>query len=204
MQPSVKVLQVNTIPDSDSCQLMFLNNSPIDYTSHASVSSLNTSCGADSFMLRDSVCDEVTNNKKCLFDGGDCCLEIKDTTLCQNCSCILTVEPKKLHQTFSELQIKPPNKPGKIDKAIEDWTVKVDDVISGQVCAVFCLDSEKGDTVNAWQYQENKRGCKCGWIKSTICPEDLVQTDWKLDSVRNLTQSPFIMLERTLPCSKAL
>ncbi len=30
-------------------------------------------CGANSFMLRDGVCDELTNNAKCHWDGGDCC-----------------------------------------------------------------------------------------------------------------------------------
>ncbi len=42
-------------------------------------------CGADSFMLRDGVCDELTNTALCHWDGGDCCLDksIKDTTLCQ-------------------------------------------------------------------------------------------------------------------------
>ncbi len=42
-------------------------------------------CGADSFMLRDGVCDELTNNETCHYDGGDCCLDRdqKDTTLCR-------------------------------------------------------------------------------------------------------------------------
>ncbi len=42
-------------------------------------------CGADSFMLRDGVCDEATNNEKCLYDGGDCCLSRgkKGESLCK-------------------------------------------------------------------------------------------------------------------------
>ncbi len=31
-------------------------------------------CGADSFMLNDGLCDEITNNELCHWDGGDCCL----------------------------------------------------------------------------------------------------------------------------------
>ncbi len=42
-------------------------------------------CGAENFMLRDGVCDEPTNNERCHWDGGDCCLDktLKDDTLCQ-------------------------------------------------------------------------------------------------------------------------
>ncbi len=46
-------------------------------------------CGADSFMLRDGACDELTNTEKCHWDGGDCCLDIslKDESLCQVSKC---------------------------------------------------------------------------------------------------------------------
>ncbi len=42
-------------------------------------------CGADSFMLRDGVCDEATNNERCHYDGGDCCLDrsVKNSALCK-------------------------------------------------------------------------------------------------------------------------
>ncbi len=42
-------------------------------------------CGADSFMLRDGVCDEATNNELCLWDGGDCCVDRskKGTSFCK-------------------------------------------------------------------------------------------------------------------------
>ncbi len=42
-------------------------------------------CETLNFMLRDGVCDKVTNNEECNWDGGDCCLDIslKDETLCQ-------------------------------------------------------------------------------------------------------------------------
>ncbi len=33
-------------------------------------------------MIGDGVCDEVTNNERCLFDGGDCCKEDKSMTTC--------------------------------------------------------------------------------------------------------------------------
>ncbi len=155
-------------------------------------------------MLRDAVCDEVTNNPTCLFDGGDCCLELKDTTLCQNCSCIMHVEPKKLHQKFIELEIKPLVNPHEFESAIGRWTVKVEDVISAQVCAVLCLEHDKADHINAWHFWENgRRTCGCGWIRSTLCPENLVKMEGRLLSVEKLsTNDTFVMLDKTLPCCK--
>ncbi len=38
-------------------------------------------------LINDGVCDEVANIADCLFDGGDCCLEDKDTKYCQDCEC---------------------------------------------------------------------------------------------------------------------
>ncbi len=50
---------------------------------------LRFGCQADTFMIRDGVCDEATNLEACNFDGGDCCLDNKDITLCKQCSCKL-------------------------------------------------------------------------------------------------------------------
>ncbi len=37
--------------------------------------------------MSDHVCDDVTNTKACFFDGGDCCLEDKETIYCTDCLC---------------------------------------------------------------------------------------------------------------------
>ena len=47
----------------------------------------SSGCDADSFMIRDGVCDEITNTERCLYDGGDCCKEDKSTELCNVCTC---------------------------------------------------------------------------------------------------------------------
>ena len=33
---------------------------------------ISQGCGSKSFMIRDGVCDQTTNNEVCLFDGGNC------------------------------------------------------------------------------------------------------------------------------------
>ncbi len=171
-------------------------------SSGESVSPIDTSCGADSFMLRDAVCDEATNNAICQYDGGDCCLEIKDTTLCKNCSCIMSVDPRKLLQEFMDLEIKPIEKAEKINATIESWTVTIDDVISIEVCAVVCLGHDKRDSLNAWHYKENEHVCNCGWIDSVPCPEHLVSLNWAPTTLTDLTIGTYIQMKKLVPCGK--
>ena len=47
------------------------------------------SCTGNSFLIGDLVCDDVANTEMCLFDGGDCCLQNIDTSLCLDCTCKL-------------------------------------------------------------------------------------------------------------------
>ena len=35
----------------------------------------------------DGFCDDSTNDGRCDFDGGDCCLPNKNTTFCSYCFC---------------------------------------------------------------------------------------------------------------------
>ena len=48
---------------------------------------LDNKCSKNSFLIGDGVCDDITNTKRCLFDGGDCCLSRKNTKLCIDCTC---------------------------------------------------------------------------------------------------------------------
>ena len=160
----------------------------------------NTSCGANSFMLRDLVCDETTNTEICLYDGGDCCLEIKDTKLCHNCSCILLIDSEILLEQFADSETKPFKDPDMVELAIEKWIVMVLDVVSRQVCAKLCLDHDKQDQINAWHYLESLQICKCGWIESTPCAEHLVTLDWNLTEISDLTHNVYLQMEKTIPC----
>ncbi len=159
-------------------------------------------------MLRDAVCDEATNAAVCLFDGGDCCLEFKATHLCKNCSCILTVDSKKLIEQFKSLGIRPLKNPGEFKSVIQkDIDITVEDVISGPVCAVLCLDSEReADSINSWEYRQSQKTCQCGWIESTMYSNDLVIKDWTLTNVTaNLTMfNTFVQLNKTIPRSNCI
>ncbi len=161
-------------------------------------------------MLRDSVCDEATNTELCRYDGGDCCLEIKDTTMCRNCSCILAVDADRLKDQFNDLLIKPVRKSiandiQQVNNAIKDWIVSVDEVVSGHVCAVLCLDHDQENSINAWRYNNNAQVCKCGWVSSMLCPEEtLVKPDWKLRDLGNLLKYNIYMeLRKTVFCGKS-
>ncbi len=157
-------------------------------------------------MLRDSVCDDPSNIARCLYDGGDCCLENKDRTLCKYCTCILEVDHEELMEKFDELTIKPSENPESLDNAIgSSWTVEVEDVITSQVCTVLCLDHKRVDELNAWHYESINRICRCGWVESNLCPETMVVHNWTFDNtVQLLTSSDnvYVQLEKTVPCSK--
>ena len=38
--------------------------------------------------IGDGMCDDTNNNVPCLFDGGDCCLEVVITDYCTDCLCL--------------------------------------------------------------------------------------------------------------------
>ncbi len=158
----------------------------------------NSTC-LESFMLRDSVCDEATNTELCLYDGGDCCLDAKDTTLCRNCSCILTVDPDVVESQFAALDIKPHKNSVSIDNRI----VQVEDVISAPVCAVLCLDHDLAENINSWIYRKIEKICECGWIQSVQCPENTVLDAWNWYNVSDLAEHlSFVQLNKTVPCGE--
>ncbi len=90
----------------------------------------------------------------------------------------------------------------------ESWTINVDKVLSSQVCAVLCLDHDKANQINAWQYQEPGQLCNCGWIESMECPEQMVASNLTLNN-RSLTNAAlgsnvFVQLEKTVSCGKPI
>ncbi len=162
-------------------------------------------------MLRDSVCDEATNNARCFFDGGDCCLEFKDETLCKNCSCILAVDPGELLHQLDQLQVKPLiNYPSEyLDDANNgEWSILVDDVVSSPVCALLCLaHTEKAEQMNAWLYDRDSLTCRCTWLESRFCPDNFAQLDGSWTNSTNWRselnkKTAFLQLRKVIPCRK--
>lgn len=47
----------------------------------------------------DGKCDDYTNTQSCDFDGGDCCLEYKDTTYCTECACKTEDDEEEIEPT---------------------------------------------------------------------------------------------------------
>ena len=92
-------------------------------------------------MMRDGVCDERANIARCLFDGGDCCLENKIKANCDYCPCMLDIDQKNLENQFRELNIKPVKEHESLESFIESWTVEVEHVVSEQVSEQVALYS---------------------------------------------------------------
>ncbi len=120
-------------------------------------------------MIRDGVCDELTNTAKCLYDGGDCCLDFhkKDTTLCRECTCQLTVDILEMQSLFSATGVKRFQDPDDFPKLILASTHVAEDVGSIEVCSSLCLGEIVAEKpVNGWGYNSGSRICTCAWLKS--------------------------------------
>ncbi len=159
-------------------------------------------------MMRDGVCDDASNIAICLYDGGDCCKENKDKTLCGKCACMLDIDHEELANKFTTLEIKPVEDPAKLAVQIEEWTVEVEDVVSWNVCAVLCLNHPGANELNTWHYQYDELLCKCGWVHSFQCPEKIVSQNWAMrismnESVSDIDSISFntsVQLNKTVSC----
>ncbi len=132
-----------------------------------------TRCGAESFMMRDGVCDEFTNKEECLFDGGDCCLDRSkiDTSMCRDCTCKTTVDHGNLQTIFKASEVMRLLDPLDFQRSILRTEKTVAEVLELEVCTAICLDSEMETMVNGWIYNAKTRTCTCSWLKSTVCIE---------------------------------
>ncbi len=174
-------------------------------TTRSNVQGDKTACGADSFMLRDGVCDETSNIAKCLYDGGDCCKENKDESLCLDCTCRLEVNIAELEKQFNALEIHPIEDMESLQVATVGscgWTIEVKEVLNMSVCSVPCLEHEEADEVNAWHYQGGI--CRCGWIESKYCPENMVNKNWTtgIENGGFLDHMAYVQLNKTVGCGR--
>ncbi len=126
-------------------------------------------CRLDSYMIKDSVCDEVTNIEACLFDGGDCCLEKKNEDLCHNCMCKMSLDLSYIKSRFVEQDVRRFRDDGQFRKLIQLRAKMVKDVENVNTCSMLCLDD--GDLegkINSWLFNLTSRACKCTWINTIM------------------------------------
>ncbi len=179
-------------------------------------------CSANSFMINDGICDELTNSKRCLFDGGDCCRQEKSTPLCEVCTCKLDTNATQLRMDFESQDVI--LFPNGFDYPSQELAsvAKIEDVESIEVCSRICMDSAtkslmdgwrilKGPKtaawrpdVNAWLFQANGT-CHCLTMLTPFCQSD--NTSLVDPGQENLNElgGPtlmFVQRSKTIPCCK--
>ncbi len=168
---------------------------------------VDNGCGADSFMIRDGVCDEATNNERCLFDGGDCCLDVhkKETSLCRTCTCELLTQDDQLEKSFQELDVRQLKRAEDFSNLILTMSHLTTDVTSKGVCTTLCLIGDLADKVNGWSYDNVTRTCTCAWLESTECIQDVLSENKTLSPHEQSEEfQAYIQMTKFLNCSKPL
>ncbi len=168
---------------------------------------VTTGCGQNSFMINDGVCDEVANVKRCLYDGGDCCLEEKATHLCKVCTCKIEIDEQQLEIDFDNHRVRV-FADGNNFTSVKERVIKtVEEVVSIDVCSVICLDKEHNSRSNAWIFIKESEQCQCALVETTICYDN---NDRNL-SIKPFKRDPgylsqesvaFVQLDKTVPCGK--
>ncbi len=162
-----------------------------------------TGCSADSFMIRDGVCDEITNIERCLYDGGDCCLAEKDTALCKVCTCDLVVEKDELQERILEVNLAKLENVDDFERLTKVSSMVVEDVVSLEVCSMVCLDRDLDNVANAWKYDKVGRTCECSWITSdSLCLTEVsLSHSHQFEILEHVEQdAAFIQKEKIVSC----
>ncbi len=160
-------------------------------------------CSANSFMIGDGVCDEITNTERCVYDGGDCCLEDKQTHICRKCTCHMDFDESKLNVELDDFEAAIYSS----DDIGRFLIVKhVVDVASKMTCSALCFDAMKNGRVeidSILYFQSSvSRNCSCASFESCLnashwqtISDELHVTLLKDTEVVGLTK-------KFLPCSK--
>ena len=158
-------------------------------------------CSASSFLIGDGVCDEITNNARCLFDNRDCCRQEKITRLCQNCTCILEVDQMDLNGKLKDNQVKIYAGSESSEQKVFDDVYTVEEVASKWVCYILCLEMKP--EVNSWTFTEaNNNTCICSAMRGCYSNQDLITIhDYRTDIGSDLVL-PYLVLSAIPICSK--
>ncbi len=169
-------------------------------------------CSANSFLINDGVCDEVTNNALCLYDGKDCCRQIKLTHYCQDCTCRLSDTDNIILEKLLEAQVYKHTSESDSESNLK--TIKiVEEVKSPRVCGILCIDEvEENPAIDSLTFTKEQGFflCKCTSYHScltnkieaamtnvTMLPDSLSET-----SDPDPPLEIFMMMARIVNCCK--
>ncbi len=157
-------------------------------------------------MLKDGVCDEVTNIERCLYDGGDCCSDKKDTNLCSTCSCKIDFDQNALHELYKDLKVQAFENIADFDELFTDIQKSVDDVETMDTCSYICMDESLLDLVNSWSYNFDTEQCQCTWvdIDASLCSKNVITeaiSDYEPE-VWYSFKVGMLRLHDTIPCGR--
>ncbi len=181
-------------------------------------------CSSNSFMINDGVCDELTNNQRCLFDGGDCCRQEKSTELCSVCTCRLDATTNEIKADYLAQEVNLYLDVEGFQKQKRITVATVEDVESHWICSRICMDVTTAsnvddwdivrnqktniwrDTVNAWLFQSSNRSCSClNLLTLSVCPlneESLIPAHTDSFQVIPHLDLIFLQMSKMLPCGK--
>ncbi len=157
----------------------------------------NNTCNVQTNTINDGLCDDAANNKKCLYDGDDCCLEYKPKILCSDCQCKLGGRPKlalssknvkmlTLHifpdQDATSLTLERDTKWARslVDGKLLSPVKTIHNVENDLTCLFRCTN----DDFNAWSVQRLETlNCLCFLFSPGFCP-----ASYQNDSNGNMTE----------------
>ncbi len=137
-----------------------------------------TSGGAVNALIGDGICDDSTNTEAHSWDDGDCCIDIayKDTSLCQNCFCRLTVNKVELDNLMTQLDAK---RLVNAKEHFDDMILLSSHIASGvetvDICSSLCMSDDLMEAVNGWSHDGINQVCRCVWLRDCL-PGELVYT----------------------------
>ncbi len=108
-------------------------------------------------MIRDGVCDEATNTKRCLFDGGDCCRQNKSVELCNICTCKLELDQDQLNLDYTLLEVVVSANDDDFAEEKVSPVATIDSVESVSVCSRICMDSSTYSFADDWAILPDER-----------------------------------------------
>ena len=154
----------------------------------------------------------MTNTQRCLYDGGDCCLEDKRMHLCKVCTCIKDVNKDDLNTKMIENNVKAIK--SDYDLVTNFKVMKtVFEVLSVDVCTVICFeamekDKQGIDGINSWIYQRIKGNntCFCTHFEDCYKDKDMISLD-NVNVANHGTKQPglqqgFGILTRLVKCGE--